>query len=91
MTLEDRLKAIGLDKQLSASAQEPPKANNLATLLTQGLQSEDKMILNVSTPAKKLNFKYCCEMLFIFTICYFKFDCFLLYCCRMYYNIQMKF
>lgn len=47
MTLEDRLKAIGLDKQ-QASGQEVPKANNLATLLSQGLQSEDKRILNVS-------------------------------------------
>ncbi len=48
MTLEDRLKAIGLDKQQQSSGQEPPKANNLATLLSQGLQSEDKRILNVS-------------------------------------------
>ena len=46
MTLDERLTAISMDEPAEASAGRlPPKAHTLATLLTQGLQSNDKKIL----------------------------------------------
>ena len=46
MNMEERLNAISIDKE--QTAKEPPKADTLVRLLTQGLQSGDKKILNVS-------------------------------------------
>ena len=46
MTLNERLHAISIDKPESNV---PPKTNTLVTLLTQGLQSGDNTILNVSS------------------------------------------
>ena len=46
MTLDERLHAISIEKPQSKV---PPKTDTLVTLLTQGLQSHDKKILNVST------------------------------------------
>lgn len=46
MSLDDRINAISIDKPGERSGSEPPKADTLATLLTQGLQSNDKKILN---------------------------------------------
>ena len=50
MTIEERLSAMGMEQkaeQKGVSA--PPKADTLALLLAQGLQSQDKKILNVSS------------------------------------------
>ena len=46
--MEERLHAISIDKP-THDRRQPPKADTLATLLAQGLQSRDKTILNVST------------------------------------------
>ncbi|KAJ8308007.1 hypothetical protein KUTeg_012881 [Tegillarca granosa] len=46
MTIEDRLNAISMDVNGKPPANEPPKADTLSKLLTQGLQSQDKKILN---------------------------------------------
>lgn len=49
MAMSDRLHAIGIEtNNESKTLSEPPKADTLAVLLTQGLQSRDKKILNVS-------------------------------------------
>ena len=50
MTMEDRLNAISLDSKpgTGASATAAPKTDSLATLLAQGLQSQDSKILDVS-------------------------------------------
>ena len=48
-SLDERLNAISIDKpsdRAGAGSSEPPKADTLATLLSQGLQSNDKKILN---------------------------------------------
>ena len=48
MTMEERLNAISIDQPTpKTAATEPPKADTLVTLLSQGLQSGDKKILNV--------------------------------------------
>ena len=44
LTMEQRLDAISIEK---SRPKEPPVANNLALLLTQGLTSNDSKILNV--------------------------------------------
>ncbi len=50
MTLDERIQAISIERpNEGATATAPPKADTLVTLLTQGLQSEDKKILNVSS------------------------------------------
>ncbi|XP_064622092.1 WD repeat-containing protein 43-like [Lineus longissimus] len=49
MSMEDRLNAMGFDQssdQAAPAATHPPQADTLATLLTQGLQSQDKLIIN---------------------------------------------
>ena len=46
MSMEERLQAISAASKPGAG---PPKADTLATLLSQALQSQDKKILNVST------------------------------------------
>lgn len=47
--MEERLNAISIGSSSAPARQkEPPRADTLATLLTQGLQSKDKQILNVS-------------------------------------------
>ena len=50
MSMEERLQAMGVDQKgaKSGSAREPPKADTMSTLLSQGLQSHDKKILSVS-------------------------------------------
>lgn len=48
MSMEDRLNAIGL-KPDSEKEDHPPRADSLSVLLSQGLQSNDKDILNVKT------------------------------------------
>ena len=48
MTMEERLNAISLDKPKAGDSKQAPKADTLATLLMQGLQSQDHTILNVS-------------------------------------------
>lgn len=48
MTMEDRLNAISIDQSPGTTGTSPPKADALALLLTQGLQSQDKLIVNVS-------------------------------------------
>lgn len=48
MTMEERLNAISIDKKSLSGSKQPPRADTLAILLTQGLQSQDKKILNVS-------------------------------------------
>lgn len=55
MTMEDRLNAISMDVNGKPAANEPPKADTLSKLLTQGLQSQDKKILNVSTRYLSIN------------------------------------
>jgi len=47
MTVEQRLSAISLEKPRSGPRL-PPKADTLVTLLVQGLQSQDRKLLNVS-------------------------------------------
>ena len=47
MSMEERLNAISIDQPSKSSTSQPPKADTLATLLAQGLQSGDKKILNV--------------------------------------------
>ena len=50
MTMEDRLNAISIDKPGERrSTSSLPKADTLATLLTQGLKTKDQKALNVST------------------------------------------
>ncbi|XP_064600554.1 WD repeat-containing protein 43-like isoform X2 [Liolophura sinensis] len=46
MTMEDRLNAISIDQSPGKAGTAPPKADALALLLTQGLQSQDKLIVN---------------------------------------------
>ncbi|XP_053393117.1 WD repeat-containing protein 43-like [Mercenaria mercenaria] len=46
MTLEQRLNAVSLEKPKSGDRKQPPKADTLVTLLIQGLQSQDKKLLN---------------------------------------------
>ena len=58
MTLDERLHAISIDKPQSKV---PPKTDTLVTLLTQGLQSHDKKILNVSSNV------YFCHLPHMFT------------------------
>ena len=53
MTMEERLNAISIDKgnegvTSQGDGRTPPKADAMAVLLAQGLQSSDKKILNVS-------------------------------------------
>ena len=51
MSIEERLSAISTsstDLPSSSGAAQPPKADTLARLLTQGLQSQDSQILSVS-------------------------------------------
>ena len=48
MTMEERLNAISIDKPKGGDSRQAPKADTLATLLMQGLQSQDHTILNVS-------------------------------------------
>lgn len=45
MNMEERLNAISINKP--EMLKEPPKADTLVRLLTQGLQSDDKNILKV--------------------------------------------
>lgn len=45
MNMEERLNAISINKP--ETLKEPPKADTLVRLLTQGLQSDDKNILKV--------------------------------------------
>ena len=47
MTMEDRLNAISISKP--AGEKEPPRADTLATLLSQGLFSQDQTIIDVSS------------------------------------------
>lgn len=47
MSMEERLNAISVDHP-SHPTREPPQADTLARLLTQGLQSQDKKLINVS-------------------------------------------
>ena len=50
MSIEERLSAISTpsaDLPSSSGAAQPPKADTLARLLTQGLQSQDSQILSV--------------------------------------------
>jgi hypothetical protein len=44
--MEERLNAISVEHP-SHQTREPPQADTLARLLTQGLQSQDKKLLNV--------------------------------------------
>ena len=53
--MEERLNAITIERPES-NRRQPPKADTLATLLSQGLQSHDKKILNVSEILLCLNF-----------------------------------
>ena len=46
MSLNERLHAIHIDKP---GSKVPPTTNTLVTLLSQGLQSQDNNILNVSS------------------------------------------
>jgi len=48
--MEERLNAISIDKPSGAEGgtKHQPKADTLATLLSQGLQSNDAKIINVS-------------------------------------------
>ncbi|KAI0215238.1 WD repeat-containing protein 43 [Lamellibrachia satsuma] len=48
MSMEDRLQAMGVDQKgaKSSGVREPPKADTLSGLLSQGLQSHDKKILS---------------------------------------------
>ena len=46
MTIEERLDALSIDKP---TKQRAPKTDTQATLLSQGLQSQDQQILDVST------------------------------------------
>ena len=50
MSMEERLQVMGVDQKgaKSGSARQPPKADTMSTLLSQGLQSHDKKILSVS-------------------------------------------
>ena len=55
MSMEERLNAISVD-QPGHQTKQPPQADTLARLLTQGLQSQDKKILNVSYHSNKPDF-----------------------------------
>ncbi|XP_060593577.1 WD repeat-containing protein 43-like [Ruditapes philippinarum] len=46
MTLEQRLNAVSLEKPKSRDGKHPPRADTLVTLLVQGLQSQDRKLLN---------------------------------------------
>lgn len=52
MSMEEHLHALSIDKPSGTKdgtlQRQPPKADTLAMLLAQGLQSKDKTILNVS-------------------------------------------
>lgn len=63
MSMEDRLNAISVDSQSEKHVKVPPKADNLARLLTQGLQSHDRKIISVSLTAsgtitQKMGFQF---------------------------------
>lgn len=58
MTVEQRLSAISLEKPQGSGAKQPPKADTLVTLLVQGLQSQDRKLLNVSTPCTDEHITY---------------------------------
>ena len=49
MTLEERLHATSLESSTPKVSKQPPRADALITLLVQGLQSQDKKLLNVSS------------------------------------------
>ena len=49
MTMDERLQAISLDRGEDGEKKRMPKADTLATLLTQGLQSNNNRILCVRT------------------------------------------
>ncbi|XP_056022071.1 WD repeat-containing protein 43-like [Ostrea edulis] len=56
MNMEERLNAISINKP--ETSKEPPKADTLVRLLTQGLQSEDKNILKVCILSVYLSCEY---------------------------------
>ena len=60
--MEERLNAIGIDQpstSQSSGVKQPPKADTLALLLSQGLQSRDKSIITVSM--KKSDIQDCAQ------------------------------